>query len=103
MTTLVVRQSPLRRFAVWLHEHPRGRLALLLAAPLLWLVVAHLWALGGLFLHSIWQRDEFTGLVRRGFSLGNFREIIANPPYPTPAPRALAMAAAATVPPPPLP
>jgi len=97
MTTLVVRQSPLRRFAVWLHEHPRGRLALLLAAPLLWLVVAYLGSLGVLFLNSVWQRDEFTGLVKREFSLDNFREILTNPLYRTVAIRTVTMAAAVTL------
>jgi len=97
MTSLAVRSSPLRRVAVWLHEHPRGRLALLLAAPLAWLVVAYLGSLGVLFLNSIWQRDEFTGLVRREFSLDNFHEILTNPLYRTVAVRTVAMAAAVTL------
>src|SRR4029077_11245480 len=82
MTTAEQRRpSPFRRLAIWLARHPRTRLALLLAAPVAWLGVAYLGSLGVLFLNSIWQRDEFTGLVRHDFSLDNFSEILTNSLY----------------------
>ena len=52
--------SVARRVSAWLHGHPRVRLALLLALPLLWLVVVYLGAgviagLVELFLQPIQQ------------------------------------------------
>ena len=84
MTALAAtNEAPLRRLAAWLHERPRLRLALLLAAPVGWLVVMYLGALGVLFLNSIWLRDQFTGLVSRTLTLDNFVEIATNPVYRT--------------------
>jgi putative spermidine/putrescine transport system permease protein len=89
--------SVFRQLAIWLVRHPRGRLALLLAAPVAWLGVAYLGSLGVLFLNSIWQRDEFTGLVRREFTLDNFGVILTNPLYRTVILRTVGMAVAVTV------
>jgi putative spermidine/putrescine transport system permease protein len=98
MTTLTAsNRTPLRRLAAWLHERPRVRLAVLLAAPVGWLVVMYLGALGVLFLNSIWERDAFTGLVNRTFSLDNFIELSTNPLYRTVMLRTVTMAAAVTV------
>ena len=96
--TLAPRPAPsvFRRLAIWLVRHPRGRLALLLAAPVAWLGVAYLGSLGVLFLNAIWQRDEFTGLVRREFTLDNFTTIVTNPLYRTVILRTVGMAVAVT-------
>jgi putative spermidine/putrescine transport system permease protein len=90
------RASVFRGLAIWLVRHPRGRLALLLAAPVAWLGIAYLGSLGVLFLNSIWQRDEFTGLVRREFTLDNFGVILTNPLYRTVILRTVGMAVAVT-------
>ncbi len=98
MTTAPPRQaSVLRRLAIWLVLHPRGRLTLVLAAPVAWLGVVYVGSLGVLFLNAIWQRDEFTGLVKRDFSLANFGEILTNPLYRTVILRTVGMATAVTV------
>jgi putative spermidine/putrescine transport system permease protein len=91
-----VAPSPLRRLSGWLHAHARARLALLLAAPVLWLVVAYLGALALLLVNSLWQRDEFTGLVQRTFTLSNFSDLISNPLYRTVLLRTAGMAALVT-------
>jgi putative spermidine/putrescine transport system permease protein len=91
------RPSPFRRLAIWLVRHPRARLAILLAAPVAWLGVAYLGSLGVLFLNSIWQRDEFTGLVRHDFSLDNFSEILTNSLYRNVILRTVGMATAVTI------
>jgi len=97
MTTVPQREASIfRRLAIWLVRHPRGRLALLLAAPVAWLGVAYLGSLGVLFLNAIWQRDEFTGLVRREFTIDNFTTIITNPLYRTVILRTVGMAVAVT-------
>ena len=96
-SSALVPASPLRRVAAWLHARPRVRLLLLLAAPVGWLVVAYLGSLLVLFLNSFWQRDEFTGLVRRDFTIGNFTELLTNPLYRTVLLRTTGMAAAVTL------
>jgi len=88
---------PLRRVAAWLHGRPRIRLLLLLAAPVAWLVVMYLGALGVLFLNSVWMRDEFTGLVTRTFTLDNFAELFTQAVNRTVLLRTVGMAVAVTV------
>jgi putative spermidine/putrescine transport system permease protein len=98
MTAATIAQAGLlRRISAWLHAHPRVRLALLLAAPVAWLVVAYLGALAVLFVNSLWQRDEFTGLVQRTFTLDNFAELVSNPLYRTVLLRTAGMAALVTL------
>lgn len=91
------RASFARRLAAWLHARPRVRLGLLLAAPIAWLVVAYLGSLGVLFINSLWQRDEFTGLVQRTFTLDNFVLLVSNPLYVTVLLRTAGMAAVVTL------
>ena len=92
-----VQASPLRRLGGWLHARPRARLVLLVAAPVAWLVVAYLGSLALLFVNGLWQRDEFTGLVQRTFTLANFSELISNPLYRTVLLRTAGMAAIVTL------
>ena len=98
MTATAGAQASLpRRLSGWLHARPRARLALILAAPVAWLVVAYLGALALLLVNSLWQRDEFTGLVQRTFTLDNFTELVTNPLYRTVLLRTAGMAALVTV------
>jgi putative spermidine/putrescine transport system permease protein len=98
MTAFVgARPSGRRRLAAWLHARPRVRLALLLAGPVAWLVVAYLGALAVLFINSLWQRDEFTGLVQRTFTLSNFSDLLSNPLYRTVVLRTAGMAGLVTI------
>jgi putative spermidine/putrescine transport system permease protein len=91
------RSPPLRRFAAWLHGRPRVRLLFLLAAPVAWLVVMYLGALGVLFLNSIWMRDEFTGLVTRTFTLDNFGQLVTEAVNRTVLLRTVVMAVGVTL------
>jgi putative spermidine/putrescine transport system permease protein len=86
-----------RRFAAWLHRHPRGRLGLILALPLAWLVVAYLGSLLFLFLNAFWSRDPFTSLVVPEFTLDNFVELLTTEVYRTVMFRTVAMAALVTL------
>jgi putative spermidine/putrescine transport system permease protein len=97
MATMAASRSAPRWLAVWLYEHPRARLTLLLAAPIAFLVVAYLGSLGVLFLNSIWLRDAFTGLVKRELNLDNFIKLGTNPLYRTVLLRTVGMAAAVTL------
>jgi putative spermidine/putrescine transport system permease protein len=93
----VVATSARRRLAAWLSSRPRVRLGLLLAGPVAWLVVAYLGSLAVLLVNSLWQRDEFTGLVQRTFTTSNFTELLSNPLYRTVLLRTVGMAVAVTL------
>jgi putative spermidine/putrescine transport system permease protein len=87
----------LRRASSVLHRHPRLRLLLLLAAPMLVLVVVYLGALSVLLLSAFWSTDVFTGDVVRSFTSDNFREVVTNDTYRTVTFRTIGVAAAVTV------
>ncbi|MBB2943083.1 putative spermidine/putrescine transport system permease protein [Actinoplanes lutulentus] len=80
----------------YLHRHPRLRLAGLLSAPLLWLVVAYLGALAVLLVSAFWTVNGFTGEVVREFSLQNFRTLLSEEVYRAVTLRSLGVAAAVT-------
>ncbi|XVV10297.1 ABC transporter permease [Actinoplanes sp. CA-131856] len=79
------------------HRHPRLRLAALLSAPLLWLVVAYLGALAVLLVSAFWTVNGFTGEVVREFTLANFRTLVTEEVYRNVTVRSLGVAAAVTV------
>jgi len=81
-----------RRAATWLHRHPRTRLFLILGLPLAWLLIMYLGSLGVLFLNAFWQRDPFTSLVVREFTLDNFAELLGTEVYRSVAIRTVGMA-----------
>jgi putative spermidine/putrescine transport system permease protein len=86
-----------RRLSGWLHRHPRARLALILAIPLVWLVGLYLGSLSILFVNAFWTTDPFTGFVVREFTLENFVEIASSATYRVITLRTVGMAAAVTV------
>ena len=92
-----VRASLPRRFAAWLHQHPRVQLALLLAAPLTWIGLAYFGSLVILLLNAFWETDAFSGKVVPIFSLDAFTTILGSEVYRTIALRTLGMAAAVTL------
>ena len=79
-----------------LHRRPRLRLALLLTAPLAWLVIAYLGALAALFLSAFWTTDPFTSDVVRTWTTANFREVLTTSVYWHVALRTLGTALAVT-------
>ena len=87
----------LRRFSSVLHRHPRLRLVLLLAAPMLVLVVVYLGALAVLLLSAFWSTDVFTGDVVKTFTLDNFRDVISSSTYRTVILRTVLVALSVTV------
>jgi putative spermidine/putrescine transport system permease protein len=80
-----------------MHKKPRLRLASLLAAPLLWLVVAYLGALGALFITAFWTIDSFTGNVIQKFNLGNFHDVLTDIAYRNVVLRTLGVAVLVTL------
>ena len=63
------------------YRHPRLRLAGLLSAPMLWLVLVYLGSLFALFLTAFWTVDDFTGQIVRTFTLKNFQQVFTNSAY----------------------
>ncbi|MCW2942594.1 MAG: binding-protein-dependent transport system inner rane component [Actinomycetia bacterium] len=86
-----------RRVAALLHRRPRLRLALLLSAPLAWLLIAYLGALAAMLLTAFWSTDTFTGNIVKQFTLQNFKDVFGDPVYRTIALRSLGVAALVTV------
>jgi len=84
------------RISAFFHRHPRLKLALMLAPPLIWLGVVYLGSLGALLVQSFYRLDDFSGTVVREFTLhtweslntGSNRDIVG---------RTVTMAAATTV------
>lgn len=89
-------RDAVRRFAGALHRRPRLRLAALLTAPLLWLVLAYLGSLAALFLSAFWSTDTFTSEVVRIWTTQNFQELVSSPVYRTVALRTVGVALAVT-------
>src|SRR5687768_568568 len=96
-TASPVPRSPLRRPATVLYRHPRVQLAGLLAAPVGWLVIAYLGALGLLLIAAFWSLDPFSGNIDRSLTLDNFRTLLDNPVYRTVALRTILTAALVTL------
>jgi putative spermidine/putrescine transport system permease protein len=75
----------------------RLQLALLLAAPLGWLVVAYLGSLAMLVFNALWRFDRAAQVVVKQLGLSNFRELWDSPVYRTITLRTVKVAAAVTV------
>jgi putative spermidine/putrescine transport system permease protein len=73
------------------------RLALLLGAPMLWLVVAYLGSIAVLLLSALWSTDFFTGNVVHSYNLSNLREVYSQSLYRTVTVRTVSVALAVTV------
>lgn len=91
------RASPLRRLAAALYRRPRAQLALLLSAPLGWLLIAYIGALALLFVSAFWRLDPFSGDIVTEPTLQNFEELLTTDIYRTVALRTIGIAALVTV------
>src|SRR5262245_39180509 len=89
--------GPFRALAAALYRRPRAQLALLLAAPLGWIVIAYLGSLALFLITSFWSVDSFTGNIVTTPTLDNYVTIATNQVYRTIALRTLLMAALVTV------
>jgi putative spermidine/putrescine transport system permease protein len=80
-----------------LHARPGLRLAGLLTAPMLWLVVAYLGSLVVMFAAAFWQVNSFTGELVRVPTLDNLQALVQQSVYRRVALRTVGVAAAVTV------
>ncbi|MGM0348867.1 MULTISPECIES: ABC transporter permease [Streptomyces] len=94
--TTAARTSGVRRLAGALHRRPRLRLALLLTAPLLWLIVLYLGSLAVLFASAFWTTDSFTSQVVKVWSTDNFHQLVTTPVFREVIVRSVGVALAVT-------
>ncbi|WP_256638763.1 ABC transporter permease [Streptomyces murinus] len=95
--TTAARTSGVRRLAGALYRRPRLRLALLLTAPLLWLIVLYLGSLAVLFASAFWTTDSFTSQVVKVWSTDNFHQLVTTPVFREVIVRSVGVALAVTV------
>jgi len=90
-----------RRVSRALYQRPRLRLALLLALPLLWLLIAYIGSLVALFLTSLYHYEtDPTGLVQKLVttpSTTNFHRVLTTDVYRTVAFRTIGAAVSVTL------
>lgn len=77
------RDTAPRRLSSFLTTHPRTRLALLLTAPLFWLVVVYIVALVLLLVTAFWSVDSFTGEIITEWTLDNIITVLTGSLYQT--------------------
>ncbi|HKQ01104.1 MAG TPA: ABC transporter permease [Actinomycetes bacterium] len=90
-------QGALRPLTRALWRRPRLKLALLLSAPVGWLVVAYLGSLAVLLVSAFWSTDSFTGTIVRQPTTDNFTALLRGEVYRAITLRTVGLAAAVTV------
>lgn len=91
------RDTVARKGSAFLATHPRARLALLLTAPLFWLVVVYIVALALLLVTAFWSVDSFTGEITTEFTLDNIIEVVTGSLYQVVTLRTLGVALLVTI------
>lgn len=86
-----------RRISTFLYRHAGVRLAALLSAPMLWLVVLYLGSLAVMLVSSLWTVDSFTGSLVKTPTFSNYRTLLSESVYRTVAFRTVGIAVAVTV------
>ncbi|HYU65910.1 MAG TPA: ABC transporter permease [Jatrophihabitantaceae bacterium] len=75
----------------------RTRLAILLSAPMLWLMVAYLGSLAVMFVSALWTTDSFTGNVVKTINGQNLQDVYTDAVYRRVALRTVGVAAGVTL------
>ncbi|MBC3763716.1 ABC transporter permease [Quadrisphaera oryzae] len=86
-----------RRTSSFLATHSRARLALVLIAPLTWLVVVYVVALALLLVTALWRVDGYTGQISPSWTLDNIRTVVTGSLYQTVTLRTVGVAVVVTV------
>lgn len=80
-----------------MHRRPKLRLAALLTAPIVWLVVAYLGALASLMITAFFTINSFTGSIVYKFTFVNFIEMFTDAAYKNVMLRTIGIALLVTV------
>lgn len=91
------RNTLARRISTFLFSRPKVRLALLISAPLTWLVLVYIAALVALLITALWTVDSFTGDIKMEWTLDNIIEVVTGSLYQTVTLRTLGVALLVTV------
>lgn len=75
----------------------RTRLAILLSAPMLWLVVAYLGSLAVMFVSALWTTDSFTGNIVKTINGQNLQDVYTDAVYRRVALRTVGVALGVTL------
>ena len=89
--------TPARRVSSFLYKNIKARLALLLAAPVLWLGLVYVAALVMLLVTAFWTIDEFTGNTQVAFNLDNIFSLFTDSLYTAVTLRTIGIAVAVTL------
>ena len=85
------------RASAFLYRHRRIKLAAVLGAPSLWLVIVYLGSLAVMLVSAFWRVDVFTGDVVRQWGTQNFVTLWSIPVYRTIAIRTVGLAVAVSL------
>ncbi|MEY4367877.1 MAG: hypothetical protein RLZ28_1292 [Actinomycetota bacterium] len=89
--------APARRISSYLYKHVRARLALLLAAPVLWLGLVYIASLLMLLITAFWTIDDYTGDTQVAWNLDNITSLFTDSLYATVTARTIGIALAVTL------
>ncbi|HOT33325.1 MAG TPA: ABC transporter permease [Rhodoglobus sp.] len=92
-----LKESPARKVSVFLSQHARVRLGLLLSAPLFWLGLVYIAALAALLITAFWTVDSFTGQVQTTWTLDNIITVLTGSLYQTVTLRTVGVALLVTI------
>jgi len=91
------RATTARKISVFLSQHARVRLGMLLSAPLAWLALVYIVALAALLVTAFWSVDSFTGQVSTQFTLDNVITVVTGALYQTVTLRTIGVALLVTI------
>ncbi len=91
------RETPARKISVFLSQHARVRLVLLLSVPLFWLSLVYIAALAALLITAFWTVDSFTGQVQTIWTLDNIITVLTGSLYQVVTVRTLGVALLVTL------
>ena len=91
------RATTARKLSTFLSTHARARLALLLSAPLAWLVLVYIVALAALLITALWSVDAFSGLITQTWTLDNIITVVTGSLYQSVTLRTIGVALLVTV------
>lgn len=91
------RATTARRISTFLSSHARARLALLLSAPLAWLVLVYIVALAALLITALWSVDSFSGEITQSWNLDNIITVVTGSLYQAVTLRTIGIAALVTI------
>jgi len=91
------RATTARKLSTFLSTHARARLALLLSAPLAWLVLVYIVALAALLITALWSVDAFSGLITQTWTLDNIITVVTGSLYQSVTLRTIGVALLVTI------